>query len=1061
MKRKRTALLHSVLALLLCIAMLTGTTFAWFTDEVESGRNVITAGNLDVQMYWAEDPTVTVWHNAEDTSLVPFDYAQWEPGYTQVRYVKLVNAGSLALKYSLTLSAVSSVGKLAEVIGVYYAKDVTAKIPDRTLTGMSYLGLLKDAVNGGEAAYGDLQPGDETIVAIAMQMDTQAGNDYQGQDAGSFLFRLVASQMTDESDSFGSDYDADAGLMGSVIHYNISQNISTLTNQGTLTEAVTVGTAENEIFAEVPDGVKLENSADALSLSVNTVTASQADVKLENGENATSLDIHMAGVAEDNTIPMLITLKGLMKKGLNATSVAMYHVENGATVPMVLVANPQNHNEFSYDPATGDVTVAMASFSEVVAVVDNKNLWKGSFDTSWYNTADKEFILTTADQLAGFGKIVDGTAEGIAADTFKDKTVKLGANIDLSGGYSLNPIGWGYANEAHNRDAIAGKTFNGTFDGNGKTIYGLYQNGWDLEASTGTDYTYTNCGFGLFAAASNAVFKNLTISGADIRVECVEAGILVGLSQNGCTYENISIYSSKIANYQRPAGGLIGEVSGEGMTSIYKVTIGSDVVVGSLWGDFDAPVGGVIGARWDDASANPQINMEYVTVACRLDVYNDVTSTYQWYAYRRAGMLIGNTEQVADGNAHLAAARFLTCDNVKVYYAPWVNYHYCEFNNHEPRWPWVRVEAGENCSAYSNPRYGHPKDINGTEVLNDDHVHLDDDTCQQNIPFNQLYGGGQGVYGAETHPGVTIESYDYSVTYMDRGGIFAVDYVKNDTVYTVKHSEYVPTRTESPFKAWVNAGGTKVDSIKAGNDTNYVLYDSWHNVYTARFLDQQGNVIYEEEFNTSQSKLTIEPNVPAVEGLEIVGWEEYNLKTAKGDIAIRPIYKINAYVQLTPIDTDEDGVTNYYQVTGSTITSENVDIVIPEEVNNIKITEITTGAFANGDLRDVFVPNSVNTIGKNAFCKNKDGFFGLGGEFPQIQIIYEGTRTDWDNIDKTAGEWDDNIGSNSIVVCRQNGVISGYYQKNSSTTSRWTWHDGAPDGFPRPEWDENGFPEIK
>ena len=90
MKNKKKALLQSALSILLCCSMLIGTTFAWFTDSVTSGKNVIVAGNLDVQMYWTEDLAGAVWYDAEDTSSVPFDYDNWEPGYTEVRYVKIV-----------------------------------------------------------------------------------------------------------------------------------------------------------------------------------------------------------------------------------------------------------------------------------------------------------------------------------------------------------------------------------------------------------------------------------------------------------------------------------------------------------------------------------------------------------------------------------------------------------------------------------------------------------------------------------------------------------------------------------------------------------------------------------------------------------------------------------------------------------------------------------------------------------------------------------------------------------------------------------------------------------
>ena len=62
MKRKnatRSALLTSIISLLLCVSMLVGTTFAWFTDEVKSGTNLIAAGNLDVEVYNGLDAKAT------------------------------------------------------------------------------------------------------------------------------------------------------------------------------------------------------------------------------------------------------------------------------------------------------------------------------------------------------------------------------------------------------------------------------------------------------------------------------------------------------------------------------------------------------------------------------------------------------------------------------------------------------------------------------------------------------------------------------------------------------------------------------------------------------------------------------------------------------------------------------------------------------------------------------------------------------------------------------------------------------------------------------------------
>ena len=105
MKSTKKTLLLSTISLVVCIAMFVGTTFAWFTDSVTSSKNIITSGNVDLEMYWTDDLDSGVWHNVEDKRYnTIFSYDNWEPGYTEVKYIKLVNAGSLALNYKLALT---------------------------------------------------------------------------------------------------------------------------------------------------------------------------------------------------------------------------------------------------------------------------------------------------------------------------------------------------------------------------------------------------------------------------------------------------------------------------------------------------------------------------------------------------------------------------------------------------------------------------------------------------------------------------------------------------------------------------------------------------------------------------------------------------------------------------------------------------------------------------------------------------------------------------------------------------------------------------------------------
>ena len=109
MRTTKKSLVSSVVALLLCFSMLLGSTFAWFTDSAISGGNIVQSGRLDVEMYWSETLLAAdsnEWKNADGVPV--FTYDNWEPGYTDIKYVKIKNAGNLALQWRLSISSVLS-----------------------------------------------------------------------------------------------------------------------------------------------------------------------------------------------------------------------------------------------------------------------------------------------------------------------------------------------------------------------------------------------------------------------------------------------------------------------------------------------------------------------------------------------------------------------------------------------------------------------------------------------------------------------------------------------------------------------------------------------------------------------------------------------------------------------------------------------------------------------------------------------------------------------------------------------------------------------------------------
>lgn len=102
MKSTKKRLVFSIMSFILCIAMFIGTTFAWFSDTVTSGKNQISSGNFDVELLCYTD-------NAEDAKPVDnktdlFDVERWEPGVIVYKNFIVKNVGDIALKYKLTMN---------------------------------------------------------------------------------------------------------------------------------------------------------------------------------------------------------------------------------------------------------------------------------------------------------------------------------------------------------------------------------------------------------------------------------------------------------------------------------------------------------------------------------------------------------------------------------------------------------------------------------------------------------------------------------------------------------------------------------------------------------------------------------------------------------------------------------------------------------------------------------------------------------------------------------------------------------------------------------------------
>ena len=192
----KRALLTSVMALVMCVVMLVGTTFAWFTDTASTGVNKIQAGNLKVDIVKSENGGSI---KGESMSFVNKDGSAdilWEPGVTfRTPGFKIKNDGNLALKYKLALNGVTGSSKLLEVIRFSV---VTAGTTDNSFEAVDI-----DRFEGHLAAGAT----DDTVLYIQGHMDKNAGNEYQGLELTGLGITVYATQDNVENDSFGPDYD--------------------------------------------------------------------------------------------------------------------------------------------------------------------------------------------------------------------------------------------------------------------------------------------------------------------------------------------------------------------------------------------------------------------------------------------------------------------------------------------------------------------------------------------------------------------------------------------------------------------------------------------------------------------------------------------------------------------------------------------------------------------------------------------------------------------------------------------------------------------------------------
>ena len=528
---KKRAIWSSVLALFLCFAMLIGTTFAWFTDSVTSSNNIIQSGNLDVEFeYW----NGTEWTNVEGASDI-LTNKLWEPGATEVAYFRIANAGSLALKYQLGVNIVTETegvnvaGESFKLSDYIYFDVVDGQMPvfANRDAAMAYA-TETTLISAGYAQANVLASDEESFFAMVVYMPTTVGNvaNHNGTDVPTIELgiSIFATQVASEEDSFGPDYDAAAPIVTAPV----ARPDTAVILKGA--EDVTIKLSEELINALPTEVTEIGMSVSKPTVEGNTVVFDSIELVDQNG-NVIDLD------ALDQTITVTLPLPTTAPFA-DGETVIVYH--DGVAVATATVVN----GVISYD---------VEHLCEVTVGALEAPVVNG--DTVTINNVSQFFAF----------------AESVNTGTsYEGKTVVLGANIDLNN-TKWTPIG------DPNADVFVG--FNGTFDGNGKTISNLY-----VEADT--------WGLGLFGyMTANATVKNFTVNNAYVKgTDC--NGVIVGYATKG-TFSGIAI-TGDVTVIGTAADGHVGGIAGCGYFASFD---GCSVVAndGSLITSNGPFNGGIVG----------------------------------------------------------------------------------------------------------------------------------------------------------------------------------------------------------------------------------------------------------------------------------------------------------------------------------------------------------------------------------------------------------------------------------------------------------------------------------
>ncbi len=579
----KKALLTSVLSLFLCVAMLAGSTFAWFTDSVSSKNNIITAGNLDIELYWSVDGKD--WKKVDENTNIFKENTLWEPGHTEVVYLKVVNEGSLALKYQLGVNIVEEIEGVNKAGEKFKLSDYIEFGVKETAEALSYA-TREDALDAidsfkkisvsyskSSALYAKnnaekLATEEYATLVVTMPEDVSNDANHNGVNIPSIRLgiTLFATQLAAEEDSFGKDYDEFAWHPEMKV-YTANELQSALDNTDgaavVLMEDVTAnvvvtknakidlngktltGSIETNGAKVVVENGKLVNSDKKVSaiqawsgdLTLNNVeiTSARHAVRVEGPVKVTINDGYYKAAGSKSTTQHALNVSGggevvinggtfIGPKGTASDSGSAVNVQSGSTV--TIYGGSFSGGKLKTLSSGGTLTVYGGTFDQnpSVYVAENHTVTDNG-DGTWTVGMTKSDLKNS---------IADAVADAIANGETKVEIDAYGADIGgLEYGLNTSLVPAGTTVTIKNA-VISGQSYGNAVAG---TV--VFEN-CVFDNKTGAYSIHFDAGNG------NVVFKNCTLTGW-----CSYGSAIQSVEMYGCTIKHNGIYGQQ--RFYQPA----------------------------------------------------------------------------------------------------------------------------------------------------------------------------------------------------------------------------------------------------------------------------------------------------------------------------------------------------------------------------------------------------------------------------------------------------------------------------------------------------------------------------